>query len=181
MRDTFSKMDLSKHYIKLGCAPINWTNDDLPELGGELTFEQCISEMALAGFTGSEVGNKYPEDVKELARALDLRGMQICNQWFSCEFLIKPQEETLARFEELTDRLNTLGAKVVGVCDTSVTIQGDITKKCLMIHLSYQMTILIKLQLALIKWARLQRKKECKLVTIITWVQVFNHKKNLIN
>lgn len=129
MRDTFSKMDLSKHYIKLGCAPINWTNDDLPELGGELTFEQCISEMALAGFTGSEVGNKYPEDVKELARALDLRGMQICNQWFSCEFLIKPQEETLARFEELTDRLNTLGAKVVGVCDTSVTIQGDITKK----------------------------------------------------
>lgn len=129
MRNTQSKMDLSKHYIKLGCAPINWTNDDLPELGGELTFEQCISEMALAGFQGSEVGCKYPEDVNVLARALDLRNLQICNQWFSCEFTSNPEEETLARFEALTDRLNFLGAKVVGVCETGQTIQGDITKK----------------------------------------------------
>ena len=48
--------------VKLGIAPIAWTNDDLPELGGENTFQQCVSEMALAGFTGSEVGNKYPKD-----------------------------------------------------------------------------------------------------------------------
>lgn len=33
--------------IKLGIAPIAWTNDALPELGGENTFEQCVSEMAL--------------------------------------------------------------------------------------------------------------------------------------
>ena len=48
--------------VKLGIAPIAWTNDDLPELGSENTFQQCVSEMALAGFTGSEVGNKYPKD-----------------------------------------------------------------------------------------------------------------------
>ncbi|AHK38564.1 putative inosose dehydratase [Bacillus anthracis] len=48
--------------IKLGIAPIAWTNDDMPELGAENTFEQCISEMALAGFNGSEVGNKYPRN-----------------------------------------------------------------------------------------------------------------------
>ncbi len=129
MRKTGSKMDLSKHFIKLGCAPINWTNDDLPELGGELTFQQCLSEMALAGFTGSEVGNKYPTDFETLAYECDIRGMQICNQWFSCEFLIKPEEETLKRFDELTDFLYKLGARVVGVCETGVTIQGDITKK----------------------------------------------------
>ena len=37
--------------VKLGIAPIAWTNDDLPDLGKENTFEQCVSEMALAGFT----------------------------------------------------------------------------------------------------------------------------------
>ena len=37
--------------IQLAIAPIAWTNDDMPELGSENTFEQCISEMALAGFT----------------------------------------------------------------------------------------------------------------------------------
>ena len=36
--------------VKLGIAPIGWTNDDMPQLGGELTFEQMFSEAALAGF-----------------------------------------------------------------------------------------------------------------------------------
>ena len=43
-----------KNKVKLGIAPIAWTNDDMPDLGKENTFEQCVSEMALAGFTGSE-------------------------------------------------------------------------------------------------------------------------------
>ena len=43
-----------KKKVKLGIAPIAWTNDDMPDLGSENTFEQCVSEMALAGFTGSE-------------------------------------------------------------------------------------------------------------------------------
>ena len=59
-----------KDKVKLGIAPIAWTNDDLPDLGAENTFEQCISEMALAGFTGSEVGNKYPKDRETLKKAL---------------------------------------------------------------------------------------------------------------
>ena len=45
-----------KKKVKLGIAPIAWTNDDLPDLGAENTFEQCVSEMALAGFTGSDGG-----------------------------------------------------------------------------------------------------------------------------
>lgn len=48
--------------IKLGIAPIAWTNDDMPDLGKENTFEQCVSEMALAGFTGCGIGNKYPKN-----------------------------------------------------------------------------------------------------------------------
>lgn len=36
-----------KSKVKLGIAPIAWTNDDLPDLGGENTFEQCVSEMAV--------------------------------------------------------------------------------------------------------------------------------------
>ena len=76
--------------IQLGIAPIGWTNDDLPELGGDITFEQCISEMALAGYAGCEVGNKYPvHDRVYLKHMLDIRGISICNQWFSYEFSTK--------------------------------------------------------------------------------------------
>ena len=37
---------------KLGIAPIAWSNDDLPELGGETSLDTCLSESKLAGFTG---------------------------------------------------------------------------------------------------------------------------------
>ncbi|MGH6903268.1 MAG: myo-inosose-2 dehydratase, partial [Geminicoccaceae bacterium] len=30
--------------IRLGIAPIGWSNDDLPELGGEISLEQCLRE-----------------------------------------------------------------------------------------------------------------------------------------
>ena len=29
--------------VKLGIAPIGWTNDDMPDLGKENTFEQCVT------------------------------------------------------------------------------------------------------------------------------------------
>ena len=54
--------------VFLGIAPIGWCNDDMPELGGENTFQQTVSEMALAGFTGCEIGNKYPTDPVERKR-----------------------------------------------------------------------------------------------------------------
>ena len=38
--------------IRLGIAPIAWSNDDMPELGGKTPLEQCLKEASLAGFTG---------------------------------------------------------------------------------------------------------------------------------
>ncbi len=115
---------LDKNKVKLGIAPIDWTNDDMPDLGAENTFEQCISEMALAGFTGCEVGNKYPKDTKVLKKALDLRGMQICNAWFSTFLTTKPYEETEKGFIEHITFLKEMGAKVVGISEQGHSIQG---------------------------------------------------------
>lgn len=115
---------LDKNKVKLGIAPIGWTNDDLPDLGSENTFQQCVSEMALAGFTGCEVGNKYPKDVKELKKALNLRDMEICNAWFSTFLTTKHYEETEKGFIEHITFLKEMGAKVVGVSEQGNSIQG---------------------------------------------------------
>ncbi len=115
---------LDKNKVKLGIAPIAWTNDDMPDLGAENTFEQCISEMALAGFTGCEVGNKYPKDTAVLKKALDIRGMQICNAWFSTFLTTKPYEETEKEFIKHITFLKEMGAKVVGVSEQGHSIQG---------------------------------------------------------
>lgn len=115
-----------KNKVKLGIAPIAWTNDDMPDLGKENTFEQCVSEMALAGFTGSEVGNKYPKDPEVLKKALELRGVEICNQWFSSFLITKPFEEVEKEFRAQLDFLKAMGAKVIGASEQSYSVQGQL-------------------------------------------------------
>jgi len=110
--------------VKLGIAPIAWTNDDMPELGFENTFEQCISEMALAGFTGSEVGNKYPRDTIVLKKALELRGVSIASAWFSSFLTTKPLQETVDEFIKHRDFLYEMGAKVIVVSEQGHSVQG---------------------------------------------------------
>lgn len=96
-------MDSSK--VSLAIAPIAWTNDDMPDLGAENTFEQCVSEMALAGYTGTEVGRKYPKDPAVLKQALDLRGLQVCNKWFSSFLTTKDYREVEQKFIKQLDFL----------------------------------------------------------------------------
>ena len=122
---------LNKEKVYLACAPIAWTNDDLPDLGAENTFEQCVSEMALAGFTGSEIGNKYPKDVETLKHKLDVRGMRICNAWFSSLLLSEGYEATIEAFIKHRDFLHALGAKVIGASEQGNSIQGkDVSIFC---------------------------------------------------
>ena len=135
-----------KKKVKLGIAPIAWTNDDMPDLGSENTFEQCVSEMALAGFTGSEVGNKYPKDTKVLKHALDLRGVEICNQWFSAFLITKPFEEVEKEFRAQLAYLKEMGAKVIGASAQALTSLVRLQRKSMVLHLP-----------SIIIWERLYR------------------------
>ena len=113
--------------IQLAIAPIAWTNDDMPELGSENTFEQCISEMALAGFTGTEIGNKYPKDPEVLEQYLNIRGLKVASAWFSAFLTTKPFEETAEAFKAHRDFLHAMGAKVIVVAEQGHSIQGIMT------------------------------------------------------
>ncbi len=114
-----------KSVIRLGIAPIAWTNDDMPELGAENTFEQCVSEMALAGFAGCEIGCKYPKDPAVLKKALDLRGLTVANAWFSSFLTTKPYAETEAEFVRQCDFLKATGSERIGVSEQGHSIQGQ--------------------------------------------------------
>ncbi|MFG1174793.1 myo-inosose-2 dehydratase [Erwiniaceae bacterium CAU 1747] len=115
---------MNKDNVKLAIAPIGWTNDDMPELGKENTFQQIVSEMALAGFTGSEVGSKYPRDPAVLKPMLDIRGIQIVNAWFSTFFANGDKAKTIDEFINHRDFLHAMGAKVIGCSEQSLSIQG---------------------------------------------------------
>ena len=112
--------------VKLGIAPIGWCNDDMPDLGAENTFRQTVSEMALAGFTGCEIGNKYPSDPVELKKQLQLRGMTIASRWFSSFLLTQPLEQVKRDFEKELDFLAAVGCNRINVSEQSYSIQGQL-------------------------------------------------------
>ncbi|MBR2189502.1 MAG: myo-inosose-2 dehydratase [Eubacterium sp.] len=114
--------------IRLGIVPIGWTNDDMWELGDQNTFEQCISEIRLAGFRGCEVGHKFPTDLKVLKKALDLRSLTISSKWFSSFLGTRPYEEVREQFIKELEFLSAMGAGAVNISEQSYSIQGDQTK-----------------------------------------------------
>lgn len=111
--------------IKLGIAPINWCNDDDPSLGQDISFEQCIQEMAQAGYTGTELGNKYPRNSEVLKKLLAEQGLQLSSAWFSTFFTEHEQfEETLHRFLDHLSFMRAMGAHFVNVCECGGAIQN---------------------------------------------------------
>ncbi|NQT60827.1 MAG: myo-inosose-2 dehydratase [Bacteroidetes bacterium] len=115
---------MKKDTVRIGIAPIGWTNDDMPELGEENSFQQCVSEMALAGFSGCEVGNKYPSDPSLLKWHLDLRDLTICNQWFSSFLCSKPYGEVEKEFIKSIEFLGKVGAGIIGPSEQTRSTQG---------------------------------------------------------
>ena len=71
--------------IRLGIAPIGWSNDDLAELGGDITLEQCLREARQAGYSGIEKGGKFPMDPKVLGPLLEEHELELVTGWFSGE------------------------------------------------------------------------------------------------
>ena len=43
--------------IRIGANPIGWSNDDLPEIGGDTPLETCLAEAKQAGIEGMELGH----------------------------------------------------------------------------------------------------------------------------
>jgi inosose dehydratase len=104
--------------VCLGITPTGWTNDDMPGLGDDIPFEQCVSEMALAGFEGCSVGHKYPKDPEVLKRELDLRGLRVSEPWASTLFTVEEMEErTVENFRQQMAFIKEMGGTDVVVAE----------------------------------------------------------------
>ncbi|MBN4077302.1 myo-inosose-2 dehydratase [Sulfobacillus acidophilus] len=114
--------------VKIGISPLTWTNDDMPELGGNIPFTRCIKEMSKAGFLGCEVGNKFPKNPKELNAKLKEQNLEISAGWFSSFFADKnKKQETIGNFIKHVNFLKSVGAKIINVCECSYATHKNST------------------------------------------------------
>jgi inosose dehydratase len=111
--------------IRIGANPIGWSNDDMPELGGETPLEVCLAEAKEAGFEGMELGNKFPREPEALKAALAPFGMACISGWYSAELLHRSPEDELAALRPHLDLLKAMGSNVLVFAETSNAIHGD--------------------------------------------------------
>jgi inosose dehydratase len=83
--------------IHLGITPTCWTNDDFPLIGNDIPMEQCLSEIALAGFEGCSIGHTFTTDVDALTAAMHLRGLSVSEPWVSTYFTVPDGAARTAR------------------------------------------------------------------------------------
>ena len=68
--------------VKLGIAPIAWSNDDMPELGGDTPIETCLMEAKATGFTGIELGGKFPRNPGTINYLLNKFNILLPGGWY---------------------------------------------------------------------------------------------------
>ena len=109
---------------KLGIAPIAWSNDDLPELGGKTTLETCLSESKLAGFSGVETGGKFPMRSEELGPILKQHQLYLASGWYSGTVLTNDLEKEKDQAFDQLNLFKDLGASCLAYGETAGTIQN---------------------------------------------------------
>lgn len=114
--------------VEFGISPLTWTNDDMPELGGDIPLETCLSEMAEAGFTGTELGTKYPRDPEVLIPLLQGHGLNLASGWFSGSLMTNTPEQEIAAMQDHIKLLKAADCKAMVYGEVSNSVHGDINK-----------------------------------------------------
>lgn len=110
--------------VKLGTHPIAWTNDDMPELGGDTPLETCLKEAREAGFVGVEKGGKFPNEPEALKAVLGRYGLELTSSWYSGELRRRSVEDEIEAMRPLMGLLKACGCKVMVWAETTGTVQG---------------------------------------------------------
>ena len=113
--------------LRIGINPIGWSNDDLRELGGEIPLETCLGEARGAGFTGIELGHKFPRTAARLRPILEAHDIGLVGGWYSTGLLSRDVRAEIVAARDHLDLLRDMGCSVYIIAETTNAIHGDIS------------------------------------------------------
>lgn len=111
----------------VGANPIIWSNDDFPELAGDLPLDTILQDMRSAGYVGSELGHAYPRTTTALGQALDAYDLRLISGWHSTHLAERDYATEEIAFKTHLDLLASLGATVAIVAECTRCVHGSRT------------------------------------------------------
>lgn len=112
--------------IRIGTNPIAWSNDDMQELGRATSLETCLREAKAAGYTGIELGHKFPREAGPLAEIMKPSGLDIVSGWYSSFLLERSVAEEIECLQNHMALLKVMGCKVIVWAECTGAIHGDL-------------------------------------------------------
>jgi inosose dehydratase len=113
---------------KLGMSPIAWWNDDLVELSDDVPLEECLAQSRSAGFTGMEMGRRFPSDPKIMLPILKKADVTLCGGWFSGKLVDEELAEAKDRILPMIELFKAVNAPCIVYGEVGRSIQGDRSK-----------------------------------------------------
>ncbi|MEQ8862231.1 MAG: myo-inosose-2 dehydratase [Thalassobaculum sp.] len=111
--------------VHLGTNPIAWSNDDLPELGGDTPLETCLAQAAQAGFSGIELGNKFPREPAALTATLKPHGLRLVSGWYGAQLRERSVEDEIRAVQPHLDLLSAMACPVMVFAEVGGSVQGQ--------------------------------------------------------
>jgi inosose dehydratase len=111
--------------VSLAINPITWTNDDMPELGGDTPLDVCLAEARIAGYAGIELGGKFPRTERALRPILDQHGLALVSGWYSAQLCRRSVDDEIAAVADHLDLLAAMGCSVMVFAEGHGSTDGN--------------------------------------------------------
>ncbi len=112
------RMANSTSSIRIGINPIGWSNDAMPELGGDTPLETCLAEAAQVGYSGIELGGKFPREPEALRQVLATHALRLISGWYSGNLIDNSVEQEWALLQPHLALLKSQGCRVLVYAET---------------------------------------------------------------
>ena len=101
----------------------------MPELGGDTSLEQCLSEASEAGFVGIESGGKFPKKSEVLIPLLEKYKLSLCSGWYGANLRKNSVKEEIEKIQEQLKLFKDCNAPCIVFAEVSGSIAGEQKRK----------------------------------------------------
>jgi inosose dehydratase len=111
--------------LPIGVNPSSWSNNVITDFGGDTPLERCLTEASAAGYSGIELGYKFPLVADELKSLLAAHRLRLISGWYGSQLLQRSVRDEISAMRGYVDLLATMGCSIAIFADMSGAIYRD--------------------------------------------------------